>query len=224
VDPATDTCRVHETPGLAAQLDQLVDRVACRAGNLVDDDPILAREPVEQARLADVGSADERYTAGSAAGIGIADLRELGQDREKGIQDVTAAATVQSRDGPWLTQTEGPQHGRVGLDACVIDLVGHEDDRLAGLAQELDHCIVGVGGANGRVDDEHDSVCELYRDLGLFGDTQVDAGGVHLPAAGVDDREPGAGPLGVVGNSVPGHTWDVLDDGLASAQDAVDQG
>ena len=47
---------------------------------------------------------------------------------------------------------------------------------------------------------------------------------VGVPPAGVDDREATAAPLRVVGHPVTGDAGDVLDDGLAAAQDAVDQG
>ena len=43
VDAAADAGRVDEAPGLAAELDQLVDRVAGGAGDVVDDDPLVRR-------------------------------------------------------------------------------------------------------------------------------------------------------------------------------------
>ena len=63
VHPAADAGGVDEAPRPPAELDELVDRVAGRAGHVVDDDPLLAGELVEQARLADVGAADERDPA-----------------------------------------------------------------------------------------------------------------------------------------------------------------
>ncbi|MDQ1020708.1 hypothetical protein QFZ43_007257 [Streptomyces afghaniensis] len=44
------------------------------------------------------------------------------------------------------------------------------------------------------------------------------------PAAGVDDLEAAARPLGLVGHTVASDTGLVLDDGLAAADDAVHQG
>ena len=52
----------------------------------------------------------------------------------------------------------------------------------------------------------------------------MDPGGVDLPAAGVDEGEATAGPLGLVGDPVPSHARHVLDDGLATAEDPVDEG
>ena len=63
-----------------------------------------------------------------------------------------------------------------------------------------------------------------HRDLGLGGDALGQPARVGIPAAGVDDGEGAAVPVGVVGDPVAGHPRNVLDDGLATAQDAVDQG
>ena len=112
----------------------------------------------------------------------------------------------------------------VGLAARAVDLVGAEHDGLAGPAQQLDDGLVGVGGADRGVHDEDDRVGGLDRVLGLGGDGGVDAEDVLLPAAGVDDLEAAACPLGLVGDAVAGDAGLVLDDGLAAADDAVHQG
>ena len=66
VRPAPDARGVDEPPVSAAELDQLVDRVAGGAGDRVDDDPLGAGELVEQAGLADVGLAQQRDPARAA--------------------------------------------------------------------------------------------------------------------------------------------------------------
>ena len=73
VHPAADARGVDEAPRSAAELDHLVDRVARGAGDVVDDDPVLAGELVEQAGLADVGLAEQRDPARTARGRGAAD-------------------------------------------------------------------------------------------------------------------------------------------------------
>jgi hypothetical protein len=91
----------------AAELDQLVDRVDGGAGDVVDDDALLAGELVEQRGLADVGLADDRDPARAA------DLRplrrRLGQRGEDGVEQVAAAAAVQRRDRVRLAEAEVPQ-------------------------------------------------------------------------------------------------------------------
>ena len=188
LDPLADAGGVDEAPGLAAELDQLVDRVDGGAGDVVDDDAVLAREPVEQRGLADVGLADDRDPA-RAADLGEGLGRGLRQRGEDGVEHVARAAAVQGRDRPGLAEPEVPQAVGLGLGALVVDLVGGQDDRLAGGAQDADDGLVGVGDPDGGVDHEEHGVGELDRDLGLGADRRGEAAAVGVPAAGVDDRE-----------------------------------
>ena len=181
-----------------------------------------AGEPVEQRGLADVGLADDRDPARSAD-LAEALGRRLRQRSEHGVEHVARAAAVQRGDRPRLAEPEVPQAVGLGLGALVVDLVGGQHDRLAGRAQDLDDRLVGVGDADGGVDDEEHRVGQGDRDLGLGRDPLGQAAGVGVPAAGVDDGEGAAVPVGVVGDPVPGHAGDVLDDRLAAADDPVDQ-
>src|SRR5262249_23028054 len=61
--PAPDPGGVDEAPADAAELDQLVHRVTGGARHRVHQDPVLARQLVEQAGLSHVGAADERHPA-----------------------------------------------------------------------------------------------------------------------------------------------------------------
>ncbi len=224
VDPAADTGRVDELPGDAAEVDQLVDRVTGGAGQFVDDDPVLARDPVQQGGLADVRAADQ----GDPAGAAERGAELLGRGVRQGLQDrvqhVAGAAAVQRGDRVGLAEAQRPQGGGVGLAALAVDLVGAQDDGLAGPAQQLDDGLVGVGGADGGVDDEDDRVGRLDGVLGLGGDGGVEAQHVLLPAAGVDDLEAASGPFGLVADAVAGDAGLVLHDGLAAADDPVHQG
>ncbi len=224
VDALADTRGVDELPGDPAQLDQLVDRVAGGAGQLVDDDALLAGHLVEQRGLADVGAADQGDAARAADGGAEGLCRGLGERLQHLVQHVAGAAAVQRGDGVRLPQTQRPQVGGVGLAARAVDLVGAQHDRLAGLAQQPYDGLVGVGGADLGVHDEHHRVGGLDGVLGLRGHGRVDAEDVLLPAAGVDDLEAAARPLGLVGDAVTGDTGLVLDDGLAAADDPVHQG
>ena len=51
---------------------------------------------------------------------------------------------MQCGDGKGLAEAEVPQRVGLGLGALVVDLVGGEDDRLAGLAEDPDDRLVGV--------------------------------------------------------------------------------
>ena len=188
---AADAGGVDEAPELAAELDLLVDRVAGGAGQLVDDDPLLPRGLVQQAGLADV-----RAARGSRPGAARRPRpwrrRRLGQHLHDLVEQVGDAAAVHRGDRLRLAEPEAPQRGGLRLLPDVVDLVGDQDHRLPGRAQHLHDVLVGGGGAHRGVDDEQHDVGEVDGDLGLRGDGGVDAAGIGLPAAGVDDGELGA--------------------------------
>ncbi len=220
VDAATDAGRVDEPPQLSAELDDLVDRVARRARELVDDDALLARGLVEQRRLADVRAPEDRHAAGSAD-LGLRDGRGLGKDLHDLVEQVGDAASVDRGDGMRLTEPQVPQRSGLGLVTGVVDLVRDEEDGAAALAQQAHDLLVGRGRTDHRIHDEQHDVREIDRDLGLRRDRAVDALRVGFPAAGVDEGEPAIHPLGLVGHAVARDAGGVLDDRFATAEDAV---
>ena len=111
LDPPADAGGVDEPPGPAAELDQLVDRVDGGAGDVVDDDPLLAGQLVEQRRLADVRLADDGDPA-RAADLASKLRRRLRQRGEDGVEQVAGPAAVQRRDGVRLPQAQVPQRRR----------------------------------------------------------------------------------------------------------------
>ena len=67
LDALADAGGVDEAPD-SPPIDELVHRVDGGAGDVVDDDPLLTGELVEQGGLADVGLADDRDPARAADG------------------------------------------------------------------------------------------------------------------------------------------------------------
>ena len=130
---------------------------------------------------------------------------------------------MQRGDRHRLAQPEVPQPVGLGLGALVVHLVRREYDGLAGLAQDPDDGLVVVGDPDPGVDHEQHRVGDVHRDLGLRADALGQPARVGVPAAGVDDGEGAAVPDGVVGDAVAGDAGDVLDHGLAAADDPVDQ-
>ena len=217
---ATDAGSVDEAPQLAAKLHDLVDRVAGGAGELVDDDALLAGRLVQQRRLADVRAPEDRDPA-RAAELRLRDGGDVGQHLHDLVEEVGDAAPVDRRDGVGLTETEVPQGRGLRLLPSVVDLVRDEEDGLLRGAQQPHDGLVGRRRADHRVDDEQHHVGEVDRDLGLRGDGAVDALGIRLPPARVDEGEAAVHPLGLVRHAVTRDTRGVLDDGLAAAEDAV---
>ncbi len=223
VHAATDAGGVDEAPHLAAELDLLVDRVAGGAGELVDDDALLPRRLVQQARLADVRAAEDRDAARSADLL-LRDGRDLGQHLQDGVEQVGDAAAVQRRDGVRLAEAEGPERGGARLLARVVDLVGDEEHRLAALAQHLHDVLVGRGRADDRVDDEQHGVGEVDRRPRPAAATEASmpwASGSQPPVSTSVKRRSFHSAL--VRDAVARDAGGVLDDGLAAAEDAVDE-
>ena len=180
---------------------------------------------VQQRGLADVRAADERDAARAAdAPVPKVCAGASGSASRTASSMSPVPRPCSAETGCGSPRPSDHRYGGVGLAARAVDLVGAQHDGLAGLAQQLDDGLVGVGRADLGVDDEDDRVGGLDRELGLRGDGGVDAEDVLLPAAGVDDLEAAARPLGLVGDAVAGDAGLVLDDGLAAADDAVHQG
>ncbi len=107
----------------------------------------------------------------------------------------------------------------------VVLLVHHEEDGLGGLADDARDLLVLVRDAGGAVDDEDDDVGLLRGEDGLL----ADAGGKDvlgldgLDAAGIDDDEVAAVPVGLVVAAVARDAAGLVDDGVAGDRDAVDE-
>ena len=153
---------------LAAELDELVDRVAGGARDRVDHRALLAGELVQQAGLADVRAADQRHPA--RPGLFLPLRRRLGQRLEHQVEQVAAAPAVHGADHDGLAKAQGPQRHGVGLALGIVHLVRREHDRLARPAEHVRHRLVRVGGADPRVDHEQHGVREADGDLRLLGD------------------------------------------------------
>ena len=130
---------------------------------------------------------------------------------------------MQGGNGVGLAQAKAPQVCGVGLLQGRVHLVSGQDDRLVLGAQHLHNALVRGRDADGRIQDEDDSVSEVDGDLGLLGDGAIQSLDVDLPAARVDEREVATRPFSGVRDAVAGHARRVLHDGLAATKNAVDQ-
>ena len=205
-DPLAQAGGVDELPGLAADLHQAVDRVDGGAGDRVDDRALLPGQPVEQAGLADVGPADQRDPARAARRALDDRRRRSGSAGEDRVEQVAGAAAVQRRDRVRLAQAERPQRRRPRSRCRWLSAL--LATRITGLS--LRRSIFTAASSTSvaptvasTTKSTTSAVCD--GDLGLGGDGRGPVLGVGLPAAGVDDGEPPAGPLRVVGHPVAGH-------------------
>ena len=105
---------------------------------------------------------------------------------------------MQGGNGVRLAQAKAPQVGSVGLLQGRIHLVSGQDDRLSLGTQHLHDALVRGCDADGRVQDENDSISQVDGDLRLLGDGTIQTLDVDLPAASVDEREIATRPFGGV--------------------------
>ncbi len=215
--------RVDEAVALALALDHDVERVARCAGDVGDDRAVLARKAVGDRGLAHVRAADDGDAQGVGGVLGL--LGGLGQRRHDLIEQVAGAVAVGGRDGARLTEAQGVEVPEGLLVGGVIELVGYEEDGLAGAAQDARDRLVLLGDARGGVDDEHDDIGLLAGRLGLLADVAGEGvvGAAGLDAARVDEREVDAVPVGLVVAAVARDAAALVDDGFLLLCYAVHQ-
>ena len=114
--------------------------------------------------------------------------------------------------------------GGLELALLVVGLVDGDDDRRRRAPQDPRGLQVGRRRPAHRVDDEQDDVRLGDRQPGLLLDPRLDrVVRVELQAAGVDDDEPPAVPLGVAVEAVAGRPGAILDDRRALAEEPVEE-
>ena len=112
------------------------------------------------------------------------------------------------------------------FEVVVVGLVGDEEDGLGGFAQDAGQLVVGGEDAGLGVDDEADGVGLGHGEANLL----LDGDGVGPfklfaeHAAGVDDAKDATTPFGGVVVAIAGGAGRVLDDRLATTDDAVKEG
>ncbi len=175
-------------------------------------DAVFTDEPVEQRRLADVRTADDRDVEDAVVErvgrvallpvvVVLVRFRQRGHDR---VEQLARQPTVNRRHRHRIAETEPGELPDVGLAALVVDLVHDDDHGRVGLLQQLGDLRVLLGDARRDVDDEQHDVrgahgfCGLRAHLGrerrlLAGESSFAFG---QPAAGVDDAKRTPDPFG----------------------------
>ena len=123
------------------------------------------------------------------------------------VEQVSRSVAVQRRDRHRVAQPQPVELERLVVPRRIVDLVGRQDHRLAGAAEDVGDLLVSRRDAGLRVHHEDDEVGLLDGAAGLLGHLADERRRVgHVDAAGVDEDEALAGRL--------------ADDVLAVARDA----
>ena len=147
-----------------------------------------------------------------------------GRTRNHRVEQIVDAASVLSGDGEHLLDAEAVKIVDQRRLLFAVDFVDCEEKRPVGLAQQADQFEVGAGEFGASVDHHDDGGGFVERDARLtvdFGRDQVFLFGQN--AAGVDDAQMAAAPLGVAVEAVAGDAGFVADNGAARAHDAVEE-
>jgi hypothetical protein len=180
-----------ELPVTAAE--DCVYGVARRARLVGDDHALLAEQRIQQARLADVRSPEDRDADRRVRDCGPAATRQPGNDR---VEQVAGAVAVSRRERKRIAESEPVELERERVLIGIVDLVSDQHHRLVRRAQDLGELLVAGCDAGSRVGQEEHEVGLGYGRLRLLGDrarNRVRAGDVDTTR--VDQQEPLAVPL-----------------------------
>ena len=205
------------------------DGVAGDAGLRTGEQALLAEQPVDQRRLADVRTADHRDANGTV-GVRIdllilgrrgGVLRQGGADR---VVEVGEALAVLGGERDRIAEAERVGLGGAGARASLA-LVGDDDHRLAGAPHDVGEGAVDRRQAAAHVDQEQHRVGAADRHLGLRHHARGQAVGRGLvEARGVDDREAQVAEAPLALAPVARHARPVIDQREPPADQAVEQG
>ena len=221
---APNACGVDQDDGDSVVDELGVDGVARCARHRADQGPLVAEQGVEQRRLADVRPAHDREPVGLLVGGRF----EIGRRQrfEHAVEEVPHPDAVLGRKEGRLGKAQLEDLvGEVAL-ARRVRLVRGDDDLPPGAAKQLRDLAIDRGQPLADVEQQDDHLRLVDRDAGLgldgplgriLGTVQVEAGSVHhgefAPAPVGDAVKPVARQAGLR-----------IHDGLAPAEDAVEQG
>ena len=222
---AAQTGGVDELDGSAAIVEAQGDAVAGQAGLGARQQAILVDQPIDQGRLAGIGTADHREPERPLGCLGLVrrlDHLEVGQDRLEQIGDAVA---MLRGDRQGLAQSERPGFGELRRGDPALAFVGHQEHGLALAPQLVGEILVRGRHAQAPVDHEH-----ADRGLGqtlhrLLAQAAREAlRRADVEAGRVDDAELAPRQAAHALDAVARHARRVVDDRLPTADQPVEQG
>ena len=216
---------VDHTVVLAVALDDGIDGVARRAGNVGNDRAVGAQDSVEQRGLTGVGAADDGHVQRIGELIGDLVLL-LGQQGHDVVEQVARAVAMQGRERRGLADAERIELPDAVVFAIgVVELVHQQKDRLVAALEHACDRLVLLGDAGAAIDHKQDDGGFLGGGKGLVADGRgKDVIALErLDAARVDDGELAAVPIGRVVRAVARDATGLVDDGVRGLGQAVNE-
>ena len=199
-----------------------VNGVPGGAGDVGDNDPLLAQNLVEQAGLAHIGLAYDGYLDDVALVPGFFLFGNVGQYP---VQQIAGAVTVNSGGFKEVADTKTVEFKHIGIyKADGVAFVHGKTDGLFALAQHGGHILIRCRDAGTDIHHHNDSVRQLDADFRLPAhEFQHFTVRVRLDAAGVHQREGTSAPLAIAVDSVAGDARGIFNDGGSLAGQLIKQ-
>ena len=155
----------------------------------------------------------------------VFDLLVLREMLDHFIQQIAQTEHVGRGDGEGIAQTERVEIVDVVVHALIIDLVDHQNDRLAALAQHGGNVFVVSGHAGAAVGKKENHIAGVDGDFGLTAHLlEQDIVRARLDAAGVDQTELSPAPFALAVDAVARDARGILHDRDAPPRDFVKEG
>ncbi len=213
-----DTGGVEHPERFAVEVDHGIDRIAGRPRLGRHQDSLLPQQLIQEGRLADVRSAQDRQ-CGHRRIVGFA----LGEEGRQRIEEIPDAAPVQRADRMGLAEAQSPQCGGVRLVAGSVDLVGDQQVGHTRTLHQPGDGLVVVARRHRGVGDEQHGVGAAESRLGLLPDAGHQGVVTDSPAASIHDQETAPRPVGPELLAVPCDARLLFDHRGPAPQDAIDQ-
>jgi len=185
--PSADTRRVHQRDRLPFPFEFGVERIARRARLVADDGAFLTEECIEQARLADIRTTDNR----DARSGRLRFFFPIWQGLDDRVEQIARAGSVQRGDDNRVGETKFVKIHGVRRAGIVFRLIRGEDDRLRGTAHHVRHGMIRTRRADIGVHDHHENIRFLDGMFGLFERVRRDCAQIEFRTAIIHDDATG---------------------------------
>ena len=195
-----------------------VDGVPRGPGGVGNHEPLLSEEPVDEGGFTDVGTTDD----GDAQRVRNL-LGDSWDTLDEDVQHVPRILAIQRRYWDGIAGTELIKLEKVGR-GWIVDLIGNQHPRLPRLPEQLDYPRVARMQSRLRIDDEHQQIRFVNRLENLALDLDIHRNTwIIRQAAGINQPELPAIPLGSGKMSIARCPGFLADDGVVLTDDAVEQ-
>ena len=205
--------------------DHRIDGVARGARHIRDDGAVVIGEAVGERGLARIRAADDGDVDDVLVILFVLEAAiDFAQVIDHLVKQIARAMTVRGGDGERVAQAQLVEFPQLIELVGGVELVNREQNRLGSLAQDARNLLVIGVDAGLAIHDEDDHVGLVGRLKRLRADGALELVlSAHLDAAGVNQLELDAVPVGLVVRTVARDAAHLVHDGLIGLGDSIDE-